>query len=135
MQNQLMQNQRSIVGVWNATIKAALLPETFNGLWTFFADGNFLEVNDLRETNPGVWMASDKGYLLTFWGYLYDEQGKSFGKAIVCFSIHLVDDNHFTADGVCNAVDGEGKPMTSQFDGPAHIVAERLKVEYPVLDA
>jgi hypothetical protein len=39
-----MQTQ-SIVGVWQVVIKVEGMATGFEGLYTFFADGNFLDIN------------------------------------------------------------------------------------------
>lgn len=130
-----MQGNRTIVGVWHTSIKIEALPESFNGLWTFSADGNFLDINTYRETNPGVWIASGDTYHLTFWGFFYDEQGKNFGTGRVSVLIRMDDADHFTADGITNGFDLEGKAMENQFEGPVHLTGERMRIEVPQLNS
>ena len=105
----------SIVGVWQVTIKIEAMPESFEGLYTFFADGNFLDTNSFKETNPGVWIGAGNTYVVTFWGFLFDEQGQVNGKARVRASIKMDDTDHFTAQGVTRHVrpsrQGNGKPV------------------------
>src|SRR5688572_19384315 len=62
----------SIVGVWNTTIKVENTDIGADGLWTFSADGNFLDINSTKETNPGVWIGAGNSYVVTFWAFNYD---------------------------------------------------------------
>ena len=121
----------SIVGVWQVTIKIEAMPESFDGFYTFFADGNFLDVNSFKETNPGVWMGSGNTYVVTFWGFLFDEQGQVNGKARVRASIKLEDADHFTAQGVTDTFDLAGKATENQFSGPFAFEGTRIEVELP----
>ncbi len=123
-----MQTQ-PIVGVWQTAIKIERMPQGFEGIYTFFADGNFLETNSFKETNSGVWTHSDGHYALAFWGYLFDEGGQATGKAKVRLTIQMVDANHFTGHGTTNAYDLAGQPTVSPFDGPVTIKGRRVEVE------
>lgn len=121
----------SIVGVWEVAIKVEAMPEGFDGLYTFFADGNFLDINTYKETNPGVWMGSGNTYVVTFWGFIYDEQGQPTGKGKVRAAIRLDDANHLTAHGVTEIFDLEGKLTDSPFNGPFEFTGTRMEVELP----
>lgn len=48
----------AITGVWHTTVKIEALPEAFYGLWSFYGDGNFRDINSDKETNPGIWMGA-----------------------------------------------------------------------------
>lgn len=121
----------TIVGVWNTTIKIDALPQSFGGLWSFSGDGNFLDINAYKETNPGVWIGSGNTYVLTFWGFFVDEQGQNYGRARIRLLIKMDGNDHFTADGQTDSFDTEGKPMESEFDGSVHLEGERMQVELP----
>lgn len=123
-----MQTQ-PIVGVWQTAIKIDAMLQGFEGLYTFFADGNFLEINSLKETNTGVWQHNGDHYSVTFWSYLFDESGQATGKVKVRLALQMVDANHYTGHGVVNAYDLAGQPMVSPFDGPFTVNGTRLEVE------
>lgn len=120
-----------IVGVWNVAIKIDAMPEGFEAFWTFFADGNFLDANAFRETNPGNWMGAGKTYVLTFWGFLFDEKGQTNGKGTVRVSIRMDDADHFTGQGVTDTFDMAGKAMKNPFAGPFNFKGTRMQMELP----
>ena len=119
----------SIVGVWHVAINVESMAQGFEGLYTFFADGNFLDVNSYHETNPGVWVKSDNHYHVTFWGYLFAATGQANGKAKVCLAIQMTDVDHFIAHGVTDTYDLAGQPMANQFVGPVTVTGARVAVE------
>ena len=123
-----MQTQ-PIVGVWQTVIKIDGLLQGFEGLYTFFADGNFLEINSFKETNTGVWQHNGDHYPVTFWSYLFDESGQATGKAKVRLALQMVDANHYTGHGVAKAYDLTSQPMVSPFDGPVTVNGTRAEVE------
>jgi len=124
-----MQTQ-PIVGVWQTAIKIDGLLQSFEGLYTFFADGNFLETNSLKETNSGVWQHNDDHYTVTFCGYLFDDSGQATGKkAKVRLALQIVDANHYSGQGVTNTYDLAGQPTISPFDGPVTVNGTRIEVE------
>jgi len=123
-----MQTQ-PIIGVWQTAIKIDGLSQGFEGLYTFFADGNFLETNSFKETNSGVWQHNSDHYPVTFWGYLFDERGQATGKAKVRLALQMVDANHYTGHGVTKAYDLAGQPMVSPFEGPVTVNGTRVEVE------
>jgi hypothetical protein len=123
-----MQNQ-PIVGVWQVKIKVEGMSEGFDGLYTFFADGNFLDINSLKETNPGVWGGSGNDYMVTFWGFAADEKGQYNAKGKVRAAIRLDDINHLTAHGLTDVFDREGNPIDHQFNGPFTFTGRRVEVE------
>lgn len=71
----------SIVGVWHVAINTESMAQGFEGLYTFSADDNFLDINSVRETNPGVWIGAGNTYVVTFWAFNYDEQGQTRARA------------------------------------------------------
>ncbi len=120
-----------IVGVWNVAIKIDAVPEGFEGHYTFFADGNFIDANSFKETNPGNWMGTGNAYVVTFWGFLFDEKGQLNGKAKVRASIRMDDDDHFTGQGVTDTYDLTGKVTKNPFAGPFKFKGTRMQVELP----
>jgi hypothetical protein len=121
----------SLTGVWHTTVKIEALPEAFYGLWSFYGDGNFLDINSYKETNPGIWTGAGDTYVLTFWGLGYDNESKVNGKGRVRLAIKMVGTDHFTADGVTDVFNLEGKPMESEFNGPCTVEGERMQMELP----
>ncbi|MEZ4621125.1 MAG: hypothetical protein R2867_37255 [Caldilineaceae bacterium] len=121
----------SIVGVWEVAIKVEGMPDGFDGLYTFSADGNFLDINSFKEANPGVWIGNGNTYVVTFWGFIFDEQGQYNGKGKVRAAIHLDDANHLTAQGVTEVFDLEGKLTDNPFIGPFEFTGTRIEVELP----
>ena len=85
------------------------MPEEFYGLWSFYGDGNFLDVNSFRETNPGIWMGSGNTYVLTFWGYLFDEQGKPTAREECAWQSQWTAPI-ISAEGVTDTFDLAGEP-------------------------
>ncbi len=123
-----MQTQ-PIVGVWQTAIKIDSMSQGFEGLYTFFADGNFLEINSFKETNSGVWQYNGDHYPVTFWCYLFDDSSQVTGKVKVRLALQMVDANHYTGHGVAKAYDLAGQPMVSPFDGLVTVNGTRLEVE------
>jgi hypothetical protein len=121
----------AIAGVWQTTIDIEALPEKGTGFWTFYGDGSFLDVNSWRETNPGNWMGSGSTYVLTFWGFLFDEQGQTNGRGEVRLAIKMTDADHFTGEGVTLTFDLEGNPMENQFEGPFTVEGVRMHMALP----
>ncbi len=121
----------AITGVWHTTVKIEALPEAFYGLWSFYGDGNFLDINSDKETNPGIWMGAGDTYVLTFWAFADDEEGKVNGKGRVRLAIKMDGTDHFTAEGVTDVFDLKGQPMASPFNGPFTVEGERMQMEMP----
>jgi hypothetical protein len=120
----------NLVGTWRMTVSLAEgTPETFEALHTFFADGNWVEVNEFKESNHGVWIGSGNTYLLTFEGYTFDEQGQHNGKSQVRASIKMDGAEHLTAEWVLNAIDLEGKVTEKAAFGTFE--GTRMEVELP----
>jgi hypothetical protein len=119
----------SLAGVWHTSVKIEALPEAFYGLWSFYGDGNFLDINSLKETNPGIWMGAGDTYVLTFWGLGYDKEGKVNGRGRVRLAIKVVGADHFTAAGVTDVFDLRGEPMESEFSGPVTVEGVRMQME------
>ncbi len=123
-----MQTQ-PIIGVWQTAIKIDCMLQGFEGLYTFFADGNFLEINSFKETNSGVWQHNGDHYPVTFWSYIFDDSGQATGKVKVRLALQMVDANHYTGHGVAKAYDLAGQPMVSPFDGLVTVNGTRIEVE------
>ncbi|MDQ3248490.1 MAG: hypothetical protein M3Q45_04700 [Chloroflexota bacterium] len=121
----------SIVGVWDTTIKVENTDIGADGLWTFSADGNFLDINSTKETNPGVWIGSGNTYVVTFWAFNYDEQGQYAMKAKIRASIRMDGADQFTGEGVTDVYDLEGKLVEHPWFGPFEFTATRVEVELP----
>jgi hypothetical protein len=121
----------AITGVWHTTVKIEALPEAFYGLWSFYGDGNFLDINSDKETNPGIWMGASDTYVLTFWAFSYDDEGKVNGKGRIRLAIKLDGADHFKAKGVTDVFDLQGKPMESPFNGPFTVEGDRMQMELP----
>lgn len=124
-------NAPSIAGAWHTTVKIEALPEEFYGLWSFYGDGTFLDINTYKETNPGIWMGAGDTYVLTFWGFSYGEQGKVNGRGKVRLAIKMDGADHFTAAGVTDVFDLQGEPMASEFNGPVTLEGVRMQIEQP----
>lgn len=101
---------RTLVGTWRITVpQSEGNADTFEALHTFFADGNWSEVNSLKEVNHGVWIGEGSTYLLTFEGYTFAGQGKHNGKFQVRASIEMDGADHLTANWVQDLIDLQGK--------------------------
>jgi hypothetical protein len=120
-----------IAGVWHTTIKIEAIPEGFYGLWSFYGDGTFLDINTYKEMNPGIWMGAGDTYTLTFWGFGYDEKGKVNGRGKVRLQIKMDGADQFTAAGVTDVFDLQGQPMASPFNGPFMVEGMRMQLELP----
>jgi len=121
----------NIVGVWDTTIKVENTDIGADGLWTFSADGNFLDVNSTKETNPGVWIGAGNTYVVTFWAFNYDEQGQYAMKAKIRASITMDGADQFTGQGVTDVYDLEGKLVEHPWSGPFEFEGTRIEVELP----
>jgi hypothetical protein len=120
----------NLVGTWRITIpQSEGNPETFEAFHTFFADGNWVEVNGFKESNHGVWMGSANTYLLTFEGFTFDEQGKHNGKNQVRASIKMESADHLTAQWVLDSIDLEGGVTEKAFFGTFE--GTRMEVALP----
>ncbi|MCB0021812.1 MAG: hypothetical protein M9936_30675 [Caldilinea sp.] len=124
-----------IVGAWHVAIKIEGNAKGFDAIYTFYADGNFLDVNSLREANPGVWSETEDTYIATFWGFGFDMQGQTNAKAKVRLAIKMEDADHFTANGRTDVYDLAGRLIEHEFSGPVTLEGVRAKVESPLLDA
>jgi len=121
----------SIVGVWDTKIKVENTDIGADALYTFSADGNFLDINSTRETNPGVWIGAGNTYVVTFWAFGYDEQGQYNLKAKVRVSIRMNGADQYTGQGVTNVYDLEGNEVEHPWSGPFEITGTRVEVELP----
>jgi hypothetical protein len=121
----------SIVGVWDTKIKVENTDIGADALYTFSADGNFLDINSTRETNPGVWIGAGNTYVVTFWAFGYDEQGQYNLKAKVRLSIRMNGADQYTGQGVTNVYDLEGNDVEHPWSGPFAITGTRVEVELP----
>lgn len=121
----------TIVGVWDTKISVPSLEGSVDALYTFWADGNFLDINSVRETNPGVWIGAGNTYVVTFWAFNYDEQGQYNLKAKVRASIRMNDADQYTGQGVTDVYDLEGNLVEHPWSGPFEITGTRVEVELP----
>lgn len=125
-----MRTTPSIVGTWQITVpKSEGNPESFEAFHTFFADGNWVEVNSFKDSNHGVWMGAGNTYLLTFAGFTSDEQGKYNGKIKVRASIKMDGADRLTAQWVLDMTDREGKVTEKAYHGTFE--GTRMEVELP----
>lgn len=120
-----------IVGVWDTKISVPSLEGSVDALYTFSADGNFLDINSTRETNPGVWIGAGNTYVVTFYAFGYDEKGQYNLKAKVRASIRMNGADQYTGQGVTNVYDLEGNEVEHPWSGPFEITGTRVEVELP----
>jgi len=121
----------TIVGVWDTKISVPSLEGSVDALYTFSADGNFLDINSTRETNPGVWIGAGNTYVVTFYAFGYDEQGQYNLKAKVRASIRMNGADQYTGQGITDVYDLEGKLVEHPWSGPFEITGTRVEVELP----
>lgn len=121
----------TIVGVWDTKISVPSLEGSVDALYTFSADGNFLDINSVRETNPGVWIGAGNTYVVTFWAFNYDEQGQYNLKGKVRASIRMNGPDQYTGQGVTDVYDLEGNLVEHPWSGPFEITGTRVEVELP----
>ena len=121
----------SIVGVWDTKITVPSLEGSVDALYTFSADGNFLDINSVRETNPGVWIGAGNTYVVTFYAFNYDEQGQYNLKGKVRASIRMNGADQYTGQGVTDVYDLEGNVIEHPWSGPFEITGTRVEVELP----
>jgi hypothetical protein len=120
-----------IVGVWDTKIKVEDSDVGADALYTFAAGGTFLDINSVRETNPGVWIGTGNTYVVTFWAFNYDEEGQYNLKAKVRASIRLTGPDQLTGQGVTDVYDLEGNLVEHPWSGPFGFTATRIEVELP----
>src|SRR6185503_3450394 len=89
-----------LVGTWHIQVPGE---EPFQALWTFHADGTFVETSSLlgqvmEGPAHGVWQRTQDGYGLTFYVFEFDEQGQHNGLAKVRCQIQLDSPDQLTAD-------------------------------------
>lgn len=121
----------TIVGVWDTKIDVPSLDGSVDALYSFSADGNFLDINSTRETNPGVWIGAGNTYMVTFYAFGYDEQGQYNLKAKVNASIWMNGADQFTGQGVTDVYDLGGELVEHPWSGPFEITGARIEVELP----
>lgn len=122
----------TIVGVWDTKIKVAGMEESIDALYTFAEGGTFLDINSVKETNPGVWIGSGNTYVVTFWAFGYEgEQGQYNLKAKVRLSIRMNGADQLTGQGVTDVYDLEGNLVEHPWSGPFQITGARIEVELP----
>jgi len=123
----------SIVGTWEVTIPTSVgnPRPTFYALLTFFADGNFVEVNTanpaLTAPSHGVWVRSGDNYQLLFEGFTFDAQGTYNGRVKAHVAIKMAGANHFKATYTADLIDLAGNVTKKVLYGPAE--GTRLQVE------
>lgn len=109
---------RNLVGTWRiAAPQSEGNPEPFTALHTFFADGNWSEINSLRDVNRGVWTAAGSSYLLAFEGYTFAADGTSNGNFRARATVELEDDDHLTAGWDLDMFDLQGRVTQRAFYG------------------
>jgi len=105
----------------------------FRALQTFHADGTFTETSSLLgggEEGPahGVWQRIDRDdYALTFYLFVFDENGDAAGMVRVRVAIHLIDSDHLTGDTAVDFIEPDGTVIPDVDSGP--FTGERLLVE------
>jgi hypothetical protein len=120
----------NLVGTWRITApQSEGNPVAFEALHTFFADGNWVEVNSFKDSNHGVWMGSGNTYLLTFDEFTFDEQGSHNGRQIVRASIKMDGADHLTAQWSLDRIDLEGKVTEKAYYGTFE--GTRMEIELP----
>jgi hypothetical protein len=121
-----------IVGVWDTKIQVEGMEESVDALYTFAEGGTFLDINSVRETNPGVWIGSGNTYVVTFWAFGYEgEQGQYNLKAKVRASIRMDGADQLTGQGVTDVYDLEGNLVEHPWSGPFGFTSTRIEVELP----
>ena len=109
---------QNLAGTWRITApKSEGNPEAFTALHTFFADGNWSEINSLRDVNRGVWTAAGSSYLLAFEGYTFGADGRSSGNIQVRATVELLDDDHLKARWDLDMFDLQGRVTARAFYG------------------
>ncbi|MCL4862472.1 MAG: hypothetical protein KJZ93_23865 [Caldilineaceae bacterium] len=122
----------TIVGVWDTKIQVEGMEESVDALYTFAEGGTFLDINSVKETNPGVWIGSGSTYVVTFWAFGYEgEQGQYNLKAKVRLSIRMNGADQLTGQGVTDVYDLEGNLVEHPWSGPFQITGARVEVELP----
>ena len=123
----------TLVGTWNVTVKIEGVPETFETMHTYFADGNFVEATNIptiqTSASHGVWIGSGNIYLLTFGAFIFDEQNKYIEKQIVRCSIRMDGADHLTAHAEIDTIDAAGKVTKNAYTGTFE--GTRMEVELP----
>jgi hypothetical protein len=117
----------SIIGTWEVS------DSEFQALLTFFADGNFVEVNNQNPAthapSHGVWVRSGNTYLLTFETFNFDPQGASIGKILTYLTIKLDGADRWNATFTADVIDTSGNVTKNAFSG--NVSATRLKISNP----
>ena len=123
----------SLGGTWNVTVKVEGIPETFETMHTYFADGNFVEATNIptmqTSASHGVWMGAGNTYLLTFGAFIFDEQNKYTEKQIVRCSIRMDGADRLTAHWELDTIDAAGKMTKNAYTGTFE--GTRMEVELP----
>ncbi len=109
---------QNLAGTWRITVpQSEGNPEPFTALHTFFADGNWSEINSFRDVNRGVWTAAGSSHLLTFEGYTFDAEGRCSGTIQVRATVDLVDNDHLAARWDMDTIDLQGRVAERVFHG------------------
>ncbi|HRQ42135.1 MAG TPA: hypothetical protein PLD25_29805 [Chloroflexota bacterium] len=105
----------------------------FQALQTFHGDGTFTETSSLLgggEEGPahGVWQRlNNNQYSLTFYLFVFDENGEAAGMVRVRAAIQMVDNEHLTAQTAVDFIEPDGTIIPDIDGGP--FTGTRLKVE------
>lgn len=123
----------TLVGAWNVTVKIDGVPDTFETMHTYFADGNFVEATNIptiqTSASHGVWLGNGNTYLLTFGAFIFNEQNKYLEKQIVRGSIHMDGADHLTARWELDTIDAAGKVTKNAYTGTFE--GARMEVALP----
>ncbi len=120
---------QNLAGTWRiAAPQSEGNPEAFTALHTFFADGNWSEVNSFRDVNRGVWSAAGGSYLLTFEGYTFGADGRCSGGLQVRATVELLDDDHLAARWEQDMLDLQGRVTALAYYGT--FTGTRMAVEH-----
>ena len=125
---------RRLVGTWLVDISESDggLPP-FQALQTFHADGTFVETSSLLgggEEGPahGVWhRINNNNYALTFYLFVFDENGDAAGMVRVRAAVHLIDNDRLSGDTAVDFIEPDGTIIPDIDGGP--FMGTRLRVE------
>ncbi len=120
---------QNLSGTWRiAAPQSEGNPEAFTALHTFFADGNWSEINSFRDVNRGVWAPAGSSHLLVFEGYTFDAEGRCSGSLQVRATVDLLDDDHLAARWEQDMFDLQGRVTERAYHGT--FTGTRMAVEH-----
>lgn len=120
-----------IVGTWVMNIPGTPDAPGFNALQTYSDDGTMTETSDLlaqliEGPAHGVWSGKKSDYNVTFQLFTFDENRQPVGRIRVRVAIHLIDDDHLTANAAVDFIDLDGT-VTANI-GSSPFTGTRVKV-------